>query len=292
MKHIYLLCYYGGFCGDFVTLEISKDENYYTNALAFKTDTNRWVGENPLRDFGLDYKEMVLPISKELKDRIDLHFQDKNLVVPSHFNPRANLPRLKKIRVYPQDTTYIPLFFIMMHIKAYTVRRDFDTVPKSLPLLGEMQQDHYLMHRYLSYYIGRPNKLTQARINHIHERGYYYRFEMVVLKEFRANKQDVIRDFYPAYVQSSLRYWPSAVSLPVDQLITKPKENVGWLSKELDMAEPFNIERIESYQHDNMSLIESTFNKPYHTLIQEDWLGDLTSYMKEACPGSWLSRSD
>lgn len=287
MKNLYLYHYTGGMCGDFICLEVSKDENYYSNMLLKQTKDNRYLGENPLAKFGLDYKETLTVCSNELYKKIDEEFQDYNLIIPAHTLKR-NLPRLKVIRSYVQDKKYVPMFFMLLYIKAWSTKRVLSDNEDTLLPLGSLhtshQQFNFMKERFKNY---RPAK---GLIEHIEERGYYYNFELRALESNRLHV-GVINGHFPIYEHRLRQHFPADIQIAIDQLLLNPNKHAVEFSKQIDMAQPLNIERLETYHQANLDVVERTFNKTYHKLIQGNWLDELQEYIDQICPNNYFSQT-
>lgn len=285
MTNLFMLSYQGGMCGDFFCLEVSKDSTFHQNILISGTETNRWLVANPLDKFGLDFKEQVTSISDELKKRIDQEFKDKNLIIPSHYWGKPNLPKLKRMGVFSQDPYYIPLFYIMLFLKAWTHKRDVNK-PGVYSALGSLHKNHELLEGFSQGIKWHP------RIKEIYSRGFYYNFELRSIELGMINSQDMINQYYTPYSVKSSRIWPGFYMLAMDQFLNSPKEYIPDLSKFLNMSKELNYVAFEEYQQKNFELVEKTFNQSYHDLIKQNWLGTLKEYIDQICPNNWFIQTN
>lgn len=291
MKNLYLYQYTYGTCGDFICLEVSKDENFYSNALIRKTNINRYLAENPLARFGLDYKEGVTVISPALYREIDETYKDYNLIIPAHMMNRR-LPRVKLIKSYVEDTKYIPLFFMMVWLKSLVTKRDLTDQEDILSPLGNLHTAHTQYRTFKERWNGSSFQPAVDLINCIEGRGYYYNFELRALEFNRFHITDFVKGYYSIYENRLMQYFPSDIRIAVDQLVTNPKKHVVEFSKQIDMARPLNVERIEEYHRANLHVIENIFNKPYEELIQGNWQDEFQEYVNQICPDNWFNRTN
>lgn len=290
MKNLYLFHYHGGTCGDFICLEVSKDDNFYTNDLLLRSDTNRWLGINPLTEFKLDYKENITSVSKEVYEQIDKKFQEKNLIIPAH-NVRRNLPRLKIVRSYVEDKRYAPLFYIMLFLKALQYKRYLSDNQEAFSQLGHTHSFHQMYKIYKTDYSKFNNSKGNELIKVIEERGYYYNFELRALELNLCHMKELIKEHYPMYFRRLMQEFPADVKLPVDKLLYNPKDYVGEFSKSIGMAHTLSPAIIEQYHQTNLDVIERTFNKSYDDLVKVDWQDELQEYINQTCPDNWFSQT-
>ncbi len=285
MTNLFMLSYQGGMCGDFFCLEVSKDENFYKNTLISETGHNRWLNANPLSKFNLDLKENITSISDGVKEQIDLEFKDKNLIIPSHYWGSPNLPRLKRIGIFCKDPDYVPLFFIMLFLKALSNKREFGK-PGVYSALGRMHEQHGILDRFAH------NNLNHPRIQQMYSRGFYYNFELRALELGMINSEDMISQYYKPYHVKALRSRHGFYMFAMDQFLNNPRDYTADLSKYLNMSAELNPAAFEEYQQKNFMLIERTFNRSYHNLIKENWLGALKDHIDQICPQHWFIRTN
>jgi hypothetical protein len=292
MKNLYLFHYLGGTCGDFICLEVSKDSNFYSNGLLQKTDDNRWLGTNPLAEFNLDYKENVLAVSPETYNDIDKKFQEYNLIIPAH-HVKRNLPRLKVIRSYVEDTHYIPMFFMMLYIKAWASKRTLSDAHDFLFPLGNLHTSHTMYKMAKNHYSNLKYSAGNKLIAEIDERGYYYNFELRALTIGLVHMKSLVHEHYPVYKSKILNNnFSSDIHLPVDQLLVNPTLYVNDFAKQINMAQPLDIEKIREYHQANLNLFENKFNKSYDKLVQGNWQDEFKEYLDYTCPNNWFSRTN
>jgi hypothetical protein len=293
MKNLYLFHYLGGTCGDFMCLEISKDKNFYSNLLIEKSSTNRWLGENPLIEFNLDYKENITGVSPDTYKKIDEKFQDLNLVIPAHMVKR-NLPRLKVIRSYVSDLNYAPMFFILLYVKALMLKRDLSDSHNFLKSLSNLHVSHTLYknlkdeYRNLSHPLGLGNKL----LDQIEDRGYYYNFELRALQSNFVHMKNIVQEHFVIYTRRIMQEFPADINLPIDKMLFDPAAHVDEFSKNINMDQPLQIANIELYHQKNLDVIENIFNKPYDKLIQENWQDEFQEYINQTCPDNWFIQTN
>ena len=285
MKNLFMLSYQGGMCGDFFCLEVSKDDTFYKNKLISDTEHNRWLNANPLAKFDLDFKESITTISDELKSEIDLEFKDKNLMIPSHFWGKPNLPRLKRIGIYCKNPNYVPMFFIMLFLKALSNKREIG-IPGAYYELGSLHKQHGLLNKFTQGLSGHP------RIKQIYDRGFYYNFELRSIEFGMINSQDMIKQYYIPYHAKALRTRPGFYLIAMDEFLTSPATFTSDISKYLNMTKELDPTAFEVYQQRNLDLIERTFNMSYYSLIKSNWLGILKEHIDQICPNNWFSQTN
>jgi hypothetical protein len=290
MKNLYLFHYWAGTCGDFVCLEVSKDKNFYPNALIHHSETNRWLGSNPLTEFNLDYKEGMMTVTPETYKLIDEKFQERNLIIPAH-RVKRNLPRLKVVRSYVKDQTYIPMFFIMLYVKALMQKKYLEDPYESLIFLGPLHYSHGLFKSLKLSYQNLKNVAANSLIDNIEQKGFYYNFELRALEFNFVHMKNIIPEQFFVYKHRLMSKFPADIHLAVDQLLIDPSNNVQEFSRSVNMSEPLKVEQFEMYNQANFDLIEKIFNKPYHSLIQGNWQDEFQEYVNQECPDNWFNRS-
>jgi hypothetical protein len=280
MKNIYLLSFTGGTGGDFLCSQISKDNNFYLLESKMDPSTNTCNLENPFEKWNLDIKNnFKAPISDSLFEEINLYYNKKNIITPTHFFGNVNqikLPRIKGIKLY--SNLFFPYFYLLLWIKRWVFKRHF-----------ENKEDAHEIFKSLN-----PNSdnttFNKDIIDRIVEnRNYFYSYEIAALKTFHMNAIDFVVNGFNFHKRYSSRTYEDLGWIPynIDNLYLDPVNNVKEFSQLFNMEESINSEIIAEYYSQNLKVIEETFGEPYETFISSDWLSKLKEWVCEQCPNSY-----
>lgn len=276
MKNIHLLSFTGGTGGDFLCSEISKDTNFYTLESNWIFDMNRYDLENPFQQWNLDIKDRHIPslqISDTVFNEIDLYYNEKNLITPTHFFGAVNqikLPRIKGIKLY--TTQLSPLFYSLLWIKRWTAKRYYETKEEFLKLIGSPNPN----------YIVNVQEIDTLFTN----RNYLYSFEIPALKSLHKNAIDFVSNFFVTYSMYSTIPNDNFGWIPynIDNLYLDPINNSEAFSQIFSMEQAISPAIITAYYTQNLRVIEETFGEPYDVFISNDWLSKLKQWVLLQCP--------
>jgi hypothetical protein len=272
MSKIVLLSYNGGSCGEFLTLQISKDENYYPLTVEHITDENRWILVSPLEKYKINLKTPWLrgntgSVSNEISDRIDQEMSEKHLLIPTHIyesENRTNLRRLHRIRLQSRDWNLF--FFTLLWIKNYT---------KPIPLINNIIDDDLLF----SLKVSKNKELANVMLARIKARGLYYGFERPATRHGMINLNDIIGKEFLDQLKVNCMTVPGWTPLTVDYLLLNPKDHVEEWRSAFDMKQCMDINAIEEYHATNVKLFEDNLNMTYRE-YQKNWKILLAEWVK------------
>lgn len=270
MKHIYLLSFQGGAGGDFLANRINQDPSFYQYDCPWIMSVNRYDIRNPLKKFNIDLKYAHVnnvEISNELKNLIDLEFQNINLILTLHYFKdinTINLPRVKGIKL-TWSTKLSPLFYTLLWIKRFTENLKIENIKLYNITNFELFQ----------------------KFQHIQRRGFIYHFETIALRYGYLDSKNFIKHYYQYYHESGLSEPEGWTTYNIENLYLDPKNNTKNFSDLFGLSQPINFEFIEAYYQRNRMLIEEIFNIEYEKWIEGDWLSDLETWALEQCPGCY-----
>ncbi len=272
-KKIYLLRFNGGSGGDFLSYQISRDENFYTVPLV-NVDNNTWTIDNILSEFGVNFKNILFKeqcnLDKSVVDTIDNKFREKNLVVTTHWvgpSSYINLPRMVPINLnFTGKINY--LFYFLLWIKRYIN-------PCPPELLDEAVQ------------FASKNRNIPSQVENIISRSTVYSFERQSLMAGLANSYDIIDDFFIRYKSYNLDK-TDYMNLDIGELYQRPKLNVFKFAVSFNMKKKLDSSLIEEYFFKNTQIFENTFNKKFDTYnTDQEFLNDLKSFVMQVAPGAY-----
>lgn len=79
----------------------------------------------------------------------------------------------------------------------------------------------------------------------------------------------------------------NSVNLDLDAMYENPKDNVKLWSRFLDMQTILDANIIAEYNQKNIDLIENNLNRSINQYNTNNWLEELTAWVKSTCPGSY-----
>ena len=271
MSKIVLLSYNGGSCGEFLSLQISKDENYYPLTVEHITEENRWILVSPLEKYKVNLKTPWLKgnagaVSDEISDSIELEFSEKNLLIPTHKYELENTTNLKRLhRVRLQSREWNLFFFTLLWIKNYT---------KPIPLDKNTIQD-----LFFALTVSKNNSNSNIMFNRIQSRGMYYGFERPAMRHGLVELNDIINKEFLDQLKVNCMTIPGWTPLTVDYLLLNPKDHVEEWRSAFDMKQCMDIGAIEEYHATNVKLFEDNLNMPYRE-YQKNWKILLAEWVK------------
>jgi len=289
MNNIYLVTFPGGGGGDFLCSQISKDINFYPLESSMNTATNTCELENPFLKWNIDLKShhkfKVLEISDVMLKEIELYYNEKDLVAPTHFFGNLSeikLPRLKGVHLYTKQ--FFPIFYLLYWIKRLSGPKHFidkETFLRKVTGASSLPNDAYA-------------KFFRDKIadNILANRNFVYDFELIAATRLLGNAIDCIERFYRYYCFIFSFPNPHTVSkdwIPynIDNLYLDPVNNSKEFCQLFNMEKPINPEIIASYYSKNLQVIEETFGEPYEVFILGDWLSKLKKWIELKCPNSY-----
>jgi hypothetical protein len=282
MPNIYLFSYCGGHGGDFLCRQISQDPNYYPSLYKETTDNFRWVNDNPFDKYDLNFKRITSEIDKftvsdSIRDQIDKEYNQKHLIVPAHNMTQTlpNLPRVKRMKLVSIDSNAY-FYYTLLCIKAWRIVYDLkihqrDMIPR-FAIFKDIHKD-------------KPALLE--KIESIENRGYVYSWEMHAIYTGLDNGIDVIKQHYPIYQKYNRMQLTNSINLDLDAMYAKPDDNVKLWSSSLDMQTILDANIIAEYNQKNIDLIESNLNRSINQYNTNNWLEELTAWVKSTCPSSY-----
>jgi hypothetical protein len=273
-KNIYLLRFNGGAGGDFLSYQISQDQNFYPITLVDCTN-NTWTINNPLQKFGIDFKNIYFEhqcnIDQNIVELIDQEYSKKHAIVPAHWTGPSsviNLPRMIPINLqFTGKLNY--LFYFLLWIKRY-----FDNCPKEL--LNEAVK------------FASTNRNIPDQIDHVLSRSKVYMFERQSLMIGLTNSYDIVENFFIRYKNYSFTNKTDYLNLDVGKLYQNPKNNIFKFSVAFNMHKQLDLFLIEKYFFENTQLFEKTFNKDFNAYnSDQEFLNDLKILVKAAAPDAY-----
>ena len=271
MSKIVLLSYNGGSCGEFLSLQISKDENYYPLAVEHITEENRWILVSPLQKYNINLKTPWLTgnsgsVSDDVSNRIEQEFSEKHLLIPTHkyeLHDTTNLKRLHKIRLHSREWNLF--FFTLLWIKNYT---------KPIPLNDNTKTD-----LLTSLSVSKNKDLANIMLDRITKRGLYYGFERPAMRHGLIKLNDIINKEFLDQLKVNCTNVPGWKSLTVDYLLLNPKDHVEEWRDAFDMKACMDVDAIAEYHATNVKLFEDNLNMSYRD-YQKDWKSILAGWVK------------
>ena len=285
MKNIYLLSFNGGAGGDFLCSEISKDINFYSFQSSIDLKTNACdLLENPFSKWNLDVK---LPNpswpTASVSEEIDLYYNEKNLVLPTHYFNNVNqtmIPRLKGIRLYTKQ--FSPLFYLLLWIKRFIKIIDFE---------NKEALDNIILSRNFSNSNNADVNFFRSKIKDaiLENRRYVYGFELPALDLLYDKAIYFVDRFFRRYNTHNCKGYEDNGWIPynIDNLYLDPVNNVKEFSQLFNMEEPINPDTIAEHHSRNFQLIEKTFNESYESFISDNWTFKLKEWVRYQCPNSY-----
>jgi len=289
MNNIYLVSFLGGGGGDFLCSQISKDCNFYPLEYTINSVTNTCDLTNPFLKWNIDLKNhlrfKVLEISDVILEEIDLYYNEKNLVAPTHFFGNLSeikLPRLKGVHLYTKQ--FFPLFYLLLWIKRWVLIQEFENKEiflRKVISASSLPNDAYA-------------KIFRDKIadNILANRNFVYEFELRAATRLFRNAIDCVEWFYRYYCFVFAFPNPHTVSkdwIPynIDNLYLDPVNNSEEFCQLFNMEKPIDPEIIVSYYSKNLQVIEEIFGEPYEVFILGDWLSKLKKWIELKCPNSY-----
>lgn len=284
MKNIYLLSFTGGSGGDFLCSQISKDNSFFPLESKMNPDSNSCDLENPFEKWNLDIKNTFisnLSISNYTLENIDLYFNEKNLIAPTHFFGNLNqvrLPRLKGIKLYNEKLS--PLFYLLLWIKRWTSVRHFENKEDFFKIIEESSPN---TSRFINATI---DKIVDEIFTN---RKYLYSFEIPALKKLHKDAINFVHNYFEYYklfntITDREFGW---IPYNIDNLYLDPINNLKEFSQLFNMEQSINSEIIAEYYSQNLRVIEETFGEPYEVFISNNWLLKLKEWVKQQCPNAY-----
>jgi hypothetical protein len=271
MSKIVLLSYNGGSCGEFLSLQISKDENYYPLTVEHITEENRWILVSPLEKYKVNLKTPWLrgntgSVTDEISNKIEDEFSKKHLLIPTHkyeISDTTNLKRLHKIRFHSREWNLF--FFTLLWIKNYT---------KSIPL-----NDNTIEDLLFSLTVSKNVNNSNIMFDRIKARGIYYGFERPAMRHGAITLNDIINKEFLDQLKVNCINLPDWKHLTVEHLLLNPKDHVKEWQDAFDMKQCMDINAIEEYHATNVKLFEDNFNMTYRE-YQKNWKQNLAEWVK------------
>ena len=271
MSKIVLLSYNGGSCGEFLSLQISKDENYYPLVVEKVTDENRWILVSPLEKYKINLKTPWLngntgSVSDDISNSIEQEFSEKHLLIPTHkyeLENTTNLKRLHRVRLQSRDWNLF--FFTLLWIKNYT---------KPIPL-----NDNTIQDLLFALTVSKNTVNSNIMLDRIKSRGMYYGFERPAMRHGLIGLGDIILKEFLDQLKVNCTNVPGWKSLTVDYLLLNPKDHVEEWKETFDMKACMDIDAIAEYHATNVKLFEDNLNMSYRD-YQKDWKSILAGWVK------------
>lgn len=274
MKNIFLLGFTGGSCGDFLCSQISKDESFYSLQSSMTLDINRCELENPFKNFGVDIKNPYWPDSLIISDtdykNIDLAYSEKNLILPTHYFfdlNNINLPRLAGIKLCSNKLA--PLFYILLWIKRWRYPKTVEGFEEDIIKCAG------------------NNLALVNKAKEILARGYFYSFEKTALRLNMSDSVDLSTTYFFNYANLSKKVANGWTPYNLDNLFLDTRGSAIEFSQLFNMTCTINTEELIQYHQNNITLVETYFNKTYDNLISGNWLSDLKEKIKTECPNAY-----
>lgn len=278
MNNIYLLKFKGGAGGDFLTYQISKDSNFFSNSLISVDHNNAWTITNPLEKFGIDLKSYDVSnplahyISKENYELIDKEFSDKHLIVRTHYT--GSIKDIKLPRMISVNLTFNEQFTILFYGLVFVKRMGEKLVLNNL-ILKKFEECDSL-------------SILNSKINYIRNRGYYYPFELNALS-WKLPKS-VISPIFSLKIYEQGRFHDNQCdhNLDVGQLYLNPKDHINKWAEIFQMNDLPNEKDIHNYFEKNREIFKNYFEKDFYDYKTiEEFLGKLVIYLKNKFPDSF-----
>jgi hypothetical protein len=285
MKHIYLLAFTGGAGGDFLCSQVSKDPDFYPLETRVNQTLNVYNLDNSFEKWDLDIKNrniVRMKISETVLEEIDLYYNEKNLITPTHFFGdfnRINFPRIKGIKLYSKILT--PFFYLLLWIKRWVNLRYFKTKTETARVLESLNPNSTIEFR----------EEMIDRVLKTRNRNHFYAFELAALKTLCMDAIDLVDNYY---VNSYRRIseLPNSdfgwIPYNIDNLYLDPINNTREFSQIFNMEQPIDPDIIAEYYSLNHQLIEKTFNETYESFISSDWTSKLKEWVQNQCPDSYI----
>jgi hypothetical protein len=282
MANNYILSYLGGCCGEWLSYQISKDENYYPLELEVQTTANKFVVKNPLSEFKLDikspYDATSLNISDEQRQSQDQKYNLKHTITPTHYMDRLdgiNLARLRGVRLNFTHVT-APFFYTMLWIKTWAEPHKLTTAQRQdiLRCANGDSGDTALLKI--------DNVLDRAE--YVNSKDTFYAFEKSALRFGVRKSEDFVDRFYGFYFRYCLAKPYDFDNLSVENLMFKTDTQLDAWQNVFDTVKPLDKTVIEEYHANNIATIENTFNMTYTNYRNSKWVFMLKDWVIENCP--------
>lgn len=305
MSNIIMVSYNGGSCGEFLCTQISKDPNFYPAELEKVTELNRWIYSNPFKKFNVDFESYVSKrvtpdqyanlgqqrpidlkcpwieshtyISDVTADAIDKFYNDKNLLVPTHYwgnLANINLKRVRGVR-FTFNNNLDVLFYTLLWIKTWT-----ETYPSNV---------EFYMHELRTCALVSGNPKMNEVVNTIIERGYMHSFERAAIRYNIQSSYDIIDKFFVDYHKMNSLRVPGWDIVNVEDLMLDTTGTVEHWKQVFGTDSTLDIETIEKYHQKNLSVIEETFNQTYDNFKKSNWKLTLKEWVKKAAPHAYTN---
>jgi hypothetical protein len=266
MHRIYLYNSLIGTGTDFLASQLSDDPEFYPLSLR-KNGIGLYRTVNPLRYFDIYSNDKLFTISDEVRDKIDNFFSAKSLIVPSSYIesgfPKINLPRLTCIRT--QFTTkFSPLFYTMSMIEDGLY--SYKLTPNIVSVIDKIDPDQKNEH-----------------LQHIKQRNQYYNFEYHALQNNSCDPLKFVKNRYGKYIVEAFISPANCKLFQIDNLFMNPKDNVKEFCRLVGRESLIDYTKIEEFHANQISTLETTFNKTYANYISGNWRDELTEWLQHKC---------
>lgn len=282
MANIYIISYVGGACGEWLTYQLGKDENYYPIGLQTQTGSNKYVIQNPLEELDIDIKSPYdatrLNITTDQRQAVEHKFNQKHLAVPTHYMDRLdkiNLPRIKGIRLYFSHVT-APMFYTLLWIKTWVEHKPVDAKEQQeiIRCAEGDSGDKALL----------KIDTVMDKVDEIVRRKKVYAFEKSALRFGVRKSEDFVDRFYGFYFRYNLLRPADYTNLSIEELLLNPQSQLQEYKTAFDLDKPLNLATIEDYHQRNIQTIEQTFNMSWNVYRNSKWIFILKDYVKTQCP--------
>lgn len=288
----FLVSYLQGMFAEFLAIQISKDENFYSAIRASSAQKiNRYYHHDVLRELtsgyatanqlfhilsSIGYPEDNQPYYPKLKASNIEVFMDivksKNSISLTHFywphqTHLIDIPNVQLVNYYvePEEVLFP---FLMGVLKAWIVPFDTKNILSSVNIsyqeldtlkkLGLNDTDEITL--FDIYVLQSGHK--DSSIERFVDEAYSYYYQRAIVGCSRSHKLD---------------NW---LYLNPYQLTSDPKNNVELWKDQLGMAKCLDVKALHLYHLKNEQLIRNYFRKPYQQLIEGDWKQTLYSILK------------
>ena len=266
MHRMYLYNSFPGTGTDFLAGQLADDPGFYPLSIR-KNSNGRYSAAHPLRYFDIYSHDTLVKITNDDRDRIDNFFSAKSLIVPfcnviSYF-PIINLPRLTCIRTH-FTVKFSPLFY-------------------TLSMIEDGVDSYKLTQNIMSSIDELDPAQTHSYLQHIKQRGHYYDFEYHSLQHNSHDPLTFVKNNYGKYLVRAYVSPPNCTLFQLDDLFMNPKDTVKEFCSLVGRESLIDYTKIEEFHANQLSTLETTFNKTYANYISGNWRDELTEWLQHKC---------
>jgi len=261
--------------GEFFALLLSESDSRFVNHTATQiTNENRFLYPNYLLPINLDVKNypprQSWNISKENKDILDNCYQDKWIVVPTHWYDtgleKTGLPCLG-IRLHCNNLNDLNLSYCLWWLKSHIfAQRPWPL--RTAEIKNMIKNNH-------TYKVELENLLVDGNYSN----WKFLSYSRNILKNGRPDLDHFVKfRYYWLRKSASKNIHPQWLSLDIGELIHRPNAYDQKIESALGLENSLDLNRINLYKEQNLVLLKEKLNLDYEDLQGTDWLDNLSTY--------------